>query len=99
MWLQSTENPWDNAPKENIRFEDNTEPFRRILTEISGFADEISFSNFGHIFRSAGRILNGTEEIPPNDPNGKKMILPKLSDAKRRMFYAVSKADVFGAMP
>lgn len=93
-----TEHSWDNAPREKITFEDNTVQFNKILTEISEFADEIDFSGFGDIFRSAGRILNGTEEIPLNYPNREKISLPELSEAKKRMFYAASKADVFGAM-
>jgi len=98
-WIISyTENPWDNPPKEKLRFEDNTEQFNRILNEISDFADEISFSGFGNIFRSAMHILNGTEDIPDRYPNGRKIILPQLTDAKKRLFYAASKADVFGAM-
>lgn len=37
------------------------------------------------------------ESIPRTYPNGRKVVLPQLTEEKKRIFFAAS-ADVFGAM-
>lgn len=99
MWdVTYTENEWPDAPDGKPSFSDNTVEFKKILTEIADFADKIECSNFGSVFRSALAILEGREAIPELYPSGAKVVLPKVSDHKRRMLFASSKADVFGAM-
>lgn len=92
------EQEWIEAPNGKPRFEDNSDNFRQILYDIAAFADEIDFSGFGDIFRSAICIIDGNEEIPQTDQYGHKILLPQISEANKKIYYACSKADVFGAM-
>ena len=89
---------WDNPPSTMSQFENNSKEFKDILLRIGEFADQIEFKNFGDIFRNAYDILSGKSEIPNQYPGGRPIHLPDLSEENKRMFYASSIADVFGAM-
>ena len=89
---------WDNPPANPPQFDNNIEELKDILIKISAFADQIEFKEFGNIFRNAYDILSGVSEIPDKNINGKLMCMPAISDEKKRLFYASSIADVFGAM-
>lgn len=80
------------------KFENNVSELKDILLKIGTFADQIEFKNFGDIFRDAHDILTGQKEIPDKYPTGKQIHLLNISEEKKRMFYAASIADVFGAM-
>lgn len=96
--VEYQEYKWDNPPPITPQFENNIKEFREILLKIGAFADQIEFKNFGDIFRNAYDILSGKSEIPDTYSNGKPIHLPDVSEEKKRMFYASSVADVFGAM-
>lgn len=92
------EHKWDNPPAEKPRFQDNTAELADILLRIGEFADRTRCGNFGNIFRGAREILNGEKGIPERYSNGMPIQLPDMPEEKRRLFYAASMADVFGAM-
>lgn len=94
--IKYQEYKWDNPPSTMPQFDNNRKEFGDILLRIGEFADQIDFKNFGDIFRNAYDILNGKSEIPAQYPNGRSIYLP--AEENKRMFYAASKADVFGAM-
>lgn len=96
--VEYQEYQWDNSPQGVPRFENNIEEFKDILLKIGAFANRIEFENFGNIFRNAHDILCGKSEIPDKYDNGKPIHYPDISEEKKRMFCAASKADVFGAM-
>ncbi len=96
--VEYQEYQWDNPPAKAPQFENNRKEFEDILLRISEFADQIEFKNFGDIFRNARNILSGNSEIPAAYPNGRQIHLPNIPEEKKRMFYAASIADVFGAM-
>ena len=92
------ENVWADAPKTKMIFENNTEQFDKVLGEIEEFADRIGFSGFRDIFHSARKILNGSKPILEKYPTGHMVILPQVTEENKRLFFAASQADVFGAM-
>lgn len=92
------EHEWDNAPSDPPQFKDNAHELEDILVRISEFADLIGSKGFGNVFRNARGILRGESEIPEKYPNGKRIWVPAISEKKKRMFFAASIADVFGAM-
>lgn len=92
------ENRWKEPPAGKPRFRDNTAEFLDVLLRIGEFAEEIECGDFAGIFRNAWAILSGREEIPDRHGNGRPVTLPDFPESRRRMFYAASKADVFGAM-
>lgn len=96
--VEYQEYKWDDPPSTMPQFENNSKEFGDILLRIGEFADQIGSENFGAIFRDAYDILNGKSEIPDKYANGKPIHLPDVSEEKKRMFYASSKADVFGGM-
>lgn len=90
-----TEHEWENHPEGRPRFEDNTNAFRKALTDIQRFATEIECDNFAEIFGKALRVLDEGVEVL-----GDKSTLPllPLPDSVQNIFEAASNADVFGAM-
>lgn len=96
--VEYQEYKWDDSPGGTPQFENNIKEFKDILLRIGEFADQIEFKNFGDIFRNAHDVLSGESEILEKYPNGKPIHLPNISEEKKRMFYASSIADVFGAM-
>ena len=96
--VEYQEYQWDNPPAEKPRFQNNTAEFADILLRIGEFADRIGCGSFGKIFRNAREILDGGKEIPDRYGNGMPVLLPDIPEAERRLFYAASMADVFGAM-
>lgn len=96
--VEYQEYKWDDPPSIMPQFENNIKEFRDILLRMDEFANQIGFKNFGDIFRNAYDILSGKSEIPDKYANGKPIYLPDISEEKKRMFYASSIADVFGAM-
>lgn len=76
----------------NLHFTDNTDEFKQTLLDIQKFATEIEQSYFSEIFNNAYQSLCGSENI--EDDN-----IPKqLPNDFKSIYYAVDKADVFGAM-
>lgn len=96
--VEYQEYKWDNAPSKTPQFKNNIKEFMDILLRIGEFANQIEFKSFGDLFRNAHDILSGKSEIPATYPNSKQIHLPDISEEKKRMFYASSIADVFGAM-
>ncbi len=98
MWnITYTEYELNAAPPGRPAFTDNTEAFVDILGEISDFADTIGFEVFGKIFREAIAIAEGKQEPVFGD---KKVVIPRppLPKTHEKIFFAASRADVFGAM-
>ena len=92
MWeITYVEHLWDNPPPYKPKFEDNTESFAAILSEIEEFAVTIGADNFARVFKEAknclyGNVVSGFES---------RIVLPEKN---KRIFMAASHADVFGAM-
>lgn len=81
----------NNAFK-NLRFTEKTEEFKDILLKIGRFAAELDFSWFADVFQDAYEVLNQSRRAEGAH------IPPQLPDAFKAIYYAVEKADVFGAM-
>ena len=77
-------------------YPDNYEDFKDVLERISVFAEEIGCKNWASVFRGALDILTGSQTITP--PAWMKESFPNFDDKSVRMFFASSKADVFGGM-
>lgn len=84
------EHPYKNADKPT--FPDRTEDFKCVLTEIRQLALDIDFPDFAQVFDSAYEELNDGCAVDDNQ------IPAELPDNLRGIYYAVSTADVFGAM-
>lgn len=96
LWnILYSEHEWPNPPSEKPRFENNTDSFRQVLSEIQGFADKIGCKDFAHIFNAAQNLLDGSKEYP-DEKYG--LALPQIPQDHLQMFEAASCADVFGAM-
>ena len=76
----------------NLRFEDRTDEFKRILLDIAEFAKQIEQPNFSDIFHDAFTSLCDGGFI--DDAN----IPQQLPYDLKAIYFAVDKADVFGAM-
>ena len=59
------------------------------------FADRIECGSFGKIFRNAREILNGGKAIPDRHGSGMPVLLPRIPEAEKRLFFAASMEDVF----
>lgn len=90
-----SEHEWVDPASEKPRFENNTDAFRQVLSEIESFADQIGCKDFAHIFSSAKNLLDGANEYP-DEKYG--LALPQLPQDKLQIFEAASRADVFGGM-
>ncbi len=76
----------------NLHFTDKTDEFKQTLLDIQKFATKIEQPYFAEIFNNAYKSLNDSENI--EDDN-----IPKqLPNDFKSIYYAVNKADVFGAM-
>ncbi len=96
--MEYQEYQWENPPAEKPRFQNNTAELADILLRIGEFADRIECGSFGKIFRNAREILNGGKAIPDRHGSGMPVLLPRIPVAEKRLFFAVSMEDVFGAM-
>lgn len=76
----------------NLRFEDRTDEFKRILLDIAEFAKQIEQPYFSDIFHDAFTSLCDGGFI--DDAN----IPQQLPYDLKAIYFAVDKADVFGAM-
>lgn len=87
-----SEHPMDTDTFEMPEFSDHTEDFRQVLLEIGKLAEDIEFPYFAKIFRDAYGALCDCANVPED-------YLPeRLPESLRGIYYAVDKADVFGAM-
>ncbi|MDD9149768.1 hypothetical protein OYT88_14530 [Sporolactobacillus sp. CQH2019] len=90
-----TEQEWNKAPKGKPHFENNSDSFKSVLTEIKEFAQRIDCDSFAEVFQKALDILLGSTDytdIKYNRP------LPGIPKQNLHLFEAASTADVFGAM-
>ena len=76
----------------NLHFINKSDDFKQTLLDIGKFALEIEQPYFSDIFHNAYEALCGTETI--EDDN----ITKQLPNDFKSIYYAVDKADVFGAM-
>ncbi len=90
-----SEHEWPNPPSKKPCFENNTDSFRQVLSDIQNLAIQIGCENFAHIFGSAQNLLDGVGEYP-DERNG--LELPPIPHGNLQIFEAASLADVFGAM-
>lgn len=90
-----SEHEWTGPEMKKLRFENNTDSFRQILSEIQSFADQIGCKSFAGIFSSAKNLLDGANEYP-DEKYG--LELPQIPHDNLRIFEAASRADVFGGM-
>lgn len=96
--MEYQEYQWENPPAEKPRFQNNTAELADILLRIGEFADRIECGSFGKIFRNAREILNGGKAIPDRYDSGMPVLLPRIPEAEKRLFFVASMEDVFGAM-
>ena len=96
MWnILYIEQEWFDAPSGKLRFENNIEEFKSVLTEIKELAHNIEQDYFTEVFQRAFNILSDSfdckemgHDLPP----------PDIPEENLRLFQAASIADVFGAM-
>jgi hypothetical protein len=96
MWnILYTEHEWKNAPLGKPHFENNTDSFKSILSQIKEFARKIDCDEFATIFQKALDILSGSSDYTDTAFH---MPLPDIPEENLHIFEAASTADVFGAM-
>lgn len=96
LWnILYSEHELTNPPPEKPRFENNTDSFRQVLSEIQILADQIGCKHFAQIFNSSQNLLDGSNEYP-DEKYG--LALPQIPQDKLQIFEAASCADVFGGM-
>lgn len=78
--------------KDGVIFTNKTEEFKSVLLEISAFADKIGFPYYSGVFNKAYGVLCG---FCAAEDCGVPEYVP---DEFKGIYYAVSNADVFGAM-
>ena len=83
-----------NAPDSLPAFQDNTEQFGAVLTNLAKFSEHLGFGVFTECFKKGCEVLNGGDIPEGIDKN----TLPKLSDNALRLYLAADISDVFGAM-
>lgn len=89
--IEYFENEWNNAPKEKPKFKDNTNEFKKVLSEIAQFAVKIDQPFWTGYFNKALDILeNGLSDEGDE--------ISELPEKNQRLSYAAEKADVFGGM-
>lgn len=86
--MEYQEYQWENPPAEKPRFQNNTAEFADILLRIGEFADRIGCGSFGKIFRNVREILNGGKAIPDRHGSGMLVLLPRIPEAEKRLFFA-----------
>ena len=89
-----TEEIVNNAPADDPVFTDNTEEFKKVLTDIGNLSEKLGFAPFTECFRKGAQVLDGGElpEIPM------KELVPALPEKQLRLYLAADISDVFGAM-
>ena len=80
------------VPKTDIAPNNKTDEFKAVLSEIGAFAEEIGFPYFSEVFRKAYNALCDAEQIDA------AVVPSEIPDGFKGIYYAVSIADVFGAM-
>ena len=92
-----TAKKYENFINGKLKFYDNAEDFKNVLSKIATLADKINFPNFGNIFRKAFSILNGESfENIRNTFYGETLFkIPKIN---ARLFYSAKISNVFGGM-
>ena len=96
-WNIYTAKKYENFINGKLKFYDNAEDFKNVLSKIATLADKINFPNFGNIFRKAFSILNGESfENIRNTFYGETLFkIPKIN---ARLFYSAKISNVFGGM-
>lgn len=82
-----------NPPSGKLRFENNTDSFRKSLSAIKDLAHELECEYYAGVFASAIDILDGIGDVPD-----RKWELPQIPQQNLPLFEAAEVADVFGAM-
>ena len=90
-----SEREWFSPPLKKPHFENNTDSFRQVLSEIQSLAEQIECKYFAHVFCSAKNILDGTDKYPDEKSC---LAPPQIPQDNLQIFGAASRADVFGAM-
>ena len=92
-----TAHKYENSVNGKLKFYDNTEDFKNVLSKIAIWANKINFSNFGNIFRKAFSILSGESfENIRNTFYGQTLF--KISEINARLFYSAKISNVFAGM-
>ena len=92
-----TAHKYESSINGKLKFYDNTEDFKNVLSKIATLADKINFQNFKNIFRKAFNILNGESfENIRNTFYGQTLF--KMPEINARLFYSAKISDVFGGM-
>ncbi len=76
----------------NLSFKGDTEEFKQTLLDIQKFATDIDQPYFSDVFHTAYEALCNCQKIEYEN------IPEQLPDEFKNIYYAVDKADVFGAM-
>ncbi len=96
-WDIYTAHKYENSINGKLKFYDNTEDFKNVLSKIATLADKIHFQNFKNIFRKAFNILNGESfENIRNTLYGQTLF--KIPEINARLFYSAKISNVFGGM-
>lgn len=90
-----SERDWFSPPLKKPHFDNNTNSFRQVLSEIQSLAEQIGCNEFARVFCSAKNILDGTNKYPDKETI---LALPQIPQENLQIFGAASRADVFGAM-
>ena len=92
-----TAHKYESSINGKLKFYDNTEDFKNVLSKIATLADKINFQNFKNIFRKAFNILSGESfENIRNTFYGQTLFkMPKIN---ARLFYSAKISNVFGGM-
>ena len=97
LWnIDLSEQVWADPPSDIPAFANNSDEFRKALSDIQGFARKLGCDDFfARTFSSALHILDGHDEalIPEFEQS-----LSELPPEHFRLFRAAYVADVFGAM-
>ena len=81
-----------NSVTKNLKFSDQTDEFKQTLLDIKKFAIEIEHTCFSDVFHDAYLSLCGEKSI------GDDSVPKQIPSEFKNIYYAVDKADVFGAM-
>ena len=96
MWdVLYTEEKQNNFPTRKPRFENNTDRFKSVLSEIKELALKIECEQYAAVFQKALDILLGSTDYLDASY---QLPLPEIPDENLHIFEAASTADVFGAM-
>ncbi len=87
---------WTGNSNLTYSFPECSKDFERALIDIEKLACKLGFDNFAYIFKDAYDIL--TSKDAPLIPEWTKDSMLDLQDEKAKLFWAASRADVFGGM-